>query len=684
MLSEAKHLSRRRCETLRFAQGDGAALPCHFAFSPRSRCRRRRPRSFAVGRWPLIFGLAALVFGLWFAAPAPARAQENAPTLRVEVEAGFGGAYHAGEWFPVMVTISNDGPDLRGTLELSFPGQRNEQTFRRAIDLPRGSSKRFTLEVFSRLFARNGLVRVVVEREALFEQSVSLTPIDPDRLLLGVVSSDPALLNSLASLQLPGTAGAEVRHITAGAIPEHAATLRGLNALFLHDTDTAQLTPTQRDALALWVSLGGQLVVSGGVAGEQTASGIPALLPVRLAGGVTQGSLAPLEQLAGQPLSIPPEAALSSVQPLTGSELIPPGEPLAYRWRYGVGSVTFTSFDLAALRGWPGETPLWGAVLEPLAAFVPGTAARVNQTSLLQNVLQLPALGLPSAGVLMAFLLGYILLIGPLNYLLLRRLGRLEWAWLTIPLTVLVFSAGLYAVGFGGRGGSSQLSQVAVVQGAEGQPRGFATAYVGLFSPRRASYTIGVPGGALVSETRGFDELPGRDAVVLADDAGVSVPDVLVDIGSVRTLVAETPVDLPLGVQSALRDDGGALSGEIRYDGPAALEDAVLVRGVAFQELGTLSPGASQQINLSTAARSFPWGVRLPEAGLFNRKQLLSSLFSGESARLAGAATPNGAIDADGVYLLGWATTPSVPVQVDGREQQQSALTLYIIRLRDV
>jgi hypothetical protein len=628
---------------------------------------------------PMAWIILVLLF-LVLGSALPAHAQESAPGIRMDIEAGYGGAYHHGEWFPVLVTLTNDGPDLRGTLELTFPGQRNEQVFRRTIDLPRGSSKRFTIQAFSRLFARNGLVRVVENGETLAEQDITLDPVDPDRFLIGVVSPDPALLNSLGALRLGGASGAVVQHVSAPAIPESAGALRGLNALVLHELDTSQLTLAQREALALWVSLGGQLVVSGGVGGEQAASGLAPLLPVRLAGGVSQGSLAPLAELASEELSVAPDVALSNVQALVGSELLPPGAPLLYRWRYGVGTVVFSAFDLGALRGWAGEPELWGQVLEPVALFVPGAGARINQTSLLQNVLQLPALGLPSAGVLLAFLLGYIALIGPINYLVLRRLGRLEWAWLTVPLTVLLFSAGLYSVGFGLRGGTSQLNQVTVVQGSEGQPQAMATAYVGLFSPRRATYAVGLPPGALVSETRGFDEAPGREAVVLTADDSVQVPNVLVDVGSVRTLVAETPVALSIRVQSTMRDEQGTLRGELRYDGPVALEDTLLVRGVAFQDLGTLNPGETRALDLSGAPRSFPWGVQLPEEGLFNRKQLLSSLFSGDSSRFS-ANAPNGALDADGVYLLGWATQPVVPVRVNGSEQPQSALTLYVIRL---
>src|SRR5690606_38567790 len=147
--------------------------------------------------------------------------------------------------------------------------------------------RRFSIEAFPRLFARNGQVRVIADGAELYAEQIPLIPVDPERFLIGVISSDPVLLTSLSSLQLRGSTGAVVQHMPADALPEHAALLRGLNALFLHDVDTGQLTAAQREALRLWVLLGGQLVVGGGLPGEQAAAGLADLLPVQLTGGVT-------------------------------------------------------------------------------------------------------------------------------------------------------------------------------------------------------------------------------------------------------------------------------------------------------------------------------------------------------------------------------------------------------------
>ncbi|MGV2438047.1 MAG UNVERIFIED_CONTAM: hypothetical protein LVT10_26810 [Anaerolineae bacterium] len=56
---------------------------------------------------------------------------------------------------------------------------------------------------------------------------------------------------------------------------------------------------------------------------------------------------------------------------------------------------------------------------------------------------------LPSIWGICGFVLLYVAMIGPVNYLVVRRLKRAELAWLTIPLLIVVFSLLSYV--FGGR-----------------------------------------------------------------------------------------------------------------------------------------------------------------------------------------------------------------------------------------
>jgi hypothetical protein len=268
--------------------------------------------------------------------------------------------------------------------------------------------------------------------------------------------------------------------------------------------------------------------------------------------------------------------------------------------------------------------------------------------------------------------------VGPVNYLALRRIGRLEWAWWTIPLIVALFAGGVFVVGFVLRGGQAQLYQVSIIQGTERETRGIATAHLALFSPLRSSYALRAPAGSLLSETRSFDDFTARPLIATADDASVEVPDLLVDVASIRTLIAETTVEMPVQVESAIRLDDSDLAGEVRNVGRVAIEEAIVVHQGMFQELGDLMPGASARFDFSGSRGSFPFGVTISDDRMFNRRQILFQLFNNNLMRPS-IGSP---LDAQGVYLIGWSATPAVPLEMNGRSASQQGLTLFVIRLR--
>ncbi|MCS6842164.1 MAG: hypothetical protein NZ699_16720 [Roseiflexus sp.] len=609
----------------------------------------------------------------------PVVAQEQGFGLTLTLRPGYASAYRLGEWFPVIVEVANDGRDLRGVLEWSFPGAPGQPVFRREIDLPRGSRKRVTLDVFAQGFARNGLIRLLEDGNVVLEQSVRIEAIEMDRFLVVVVGSDPTLLTSLSAMSISGASGTVVRHIAPDDLPSHPLVLRGVNAMFIHDVNTAALSTDQRTALRDWVLLGGQLIVGGGINGERAAAGLADILPVEVTRTLNQGDLSSLEQFAGSPPT-PSSGPLLEVRPRPGAEALPPAAPLIYRSRLGNGIVVFSAFDLALLRGWSAEPDLWSRVLQPVPLFIPGYDARVNQINLMQDALQLPAIQLPPASALAAFLIAYILMVGPVNYLVLRRLRRLEWAWLTIPATVVVFTGGVFLVGIGLRGGQAQLLQVAVVQGAEGEPRGAATAYLALFSPIRGSYTLRFPADHLVSETRSFDDFTARPMLATSNDHGVTVPDLLVDVASVRTLIAEALIPMPVQVQSTVQFNGDEPLGEVRNVGSTALEQAIVVYQGSFQNLGDLAPGARATFAFGGSQGGFPFGISIASDRMFDRRQILFRLFNASSriAPLSGGSP----LDDEGVYVIGWNRSSTLPVEMNGRTAPQEGLTLFVIRLR--
>lgn len=628
-------------------------------------------------RTPIGIMLCSVMLLCFVFIPATLQAQQPSP-VTLAVEAGFEGNYRVNQWFPVRVTVTNDGPDIRGWLEWRFPNQPTGR-FRQEIDLPQGSRKQVTLAIVTDDYFRNGQVVLVNNGADVARQNVQLEGLDADQLLAVVVSNDGGLLNSLTGMQPAGFRTALVSHLDLAALPDQPQLLQTATLLFLHDRDTSALSAPQRRALQVWVELGGTLVVSGGSRGVSTAAGVAELLPVEVGDGFVQASLAPLATVGSQADSqLPDDTTTNQVTAREGSEAIAAGanQPaLIYQWARGSGSVTFSTFDLAALRGWNGEAALWERVLQPMPRMSLGGVSRQQQFTALSDVLRLGALTLLPIPAVLGLLALYILAIGPLNYFLLKRLNRLNLAWLTIPLVVFGFVGGIYLTGRLLRGNETRLSQVTIVQASEGSDQAMFTAYHGLFSPNRERYTLGAAPGALLDELRSFDDPGDSGSAVVTTDQGTELRDTLVNIGAIRIVMSESIGATNTGVSSDLRLTGTRLSGELQYQGGLLLEDAMIVRDRSVQTIGDLAPGSTTQVDLDTTNTDFPWSLSLEEQNAIDRQQLL--------VRLADISEYNQGFTTPGaVYLFGWHHQPSVDLTVNNTPGEAEGVTLYVIKLR--
>ena len=102
-------------------------------------------------------------------------------------------------------------------------------------------------------------------------------------------------------------------------------------------------------------------------------------------------------------------------------------------------------------------------------------------------------------------ILGYIVLIGPGDYFLVKRLlKRMELTWITFPLWVVLVSAGAYALAMYTKGNQLRLNQVDLVDVdvESGLARG--TSWLNLFSPQSQTFDLTIepraPSGAAVSD----------------------------------------------------------------------------------------------------------------------------------------------------------------------------------------
>jgi hypothetical protein len=644
-----------------------------------------------------------IVILIAFALPTPARAQ-NPTGIAMQATALYEGTSKYGEWLPVSVTLTNNGADVRGFVELQVTGSDNATTYAQMVELPRGARKLVTVYTVPNNFARRLIVtfRAENEEEPLAETEVNVRPVPTIRYVAAGISSGGSGLEALAGINFRGEEqddNALMVPLTLEQLPDRPEALRTLDLLVIRGVDTSSLTPRQQAALEQYVALGGVLVLGGGTDAARVLAGLPdSLHPVDLAGESRLDTLPGLSAIGNEEVRVqgPFSVAHSTARSNTLVRYREGDTPLVVEYPLGDGAVIWMAVDpgLSPFDAWSGVESFWQNVIGKRAFYPPqmppDVAPRQLQTQDLFYALQnLPSLELPSLQILVPVLAVYIILVGPVNYFVLRRQKRLELAWLTIPALTLLFSIGAYGLGYGLRGNDVIVNQVALIRGIEGGDSAYIRALVGIFSPSRSTYDLSINNDALLSPTAvDYDPFSGQPIGALEATLIQGQPALAqgmeVNQWSLRSVVAESFAPDGYGFEASFASQDGKLTGEVANNGDHIWHDVVIVLGTQFVKLGDINPGESKPVELEPDTSAFrdiygvPYRIFESEMNQMNpprdaqvKQQILSTLFSGAysmemETSLALSQSP---------VLLAWIGDETLSVSIGGNSRASSVST---------
>ncbi len=675
--------------------------------------------------------ISALLLAVWLAAGLlPVGAQAAQPTLQagaiqMRAQAAFDGYFKYGEWLPVWVELENSGPDTQAEVRIMVSSSGGTMIFNQPVELPNGARKRLAVYALPNNFSRQLVVELLSGGKSLASQKVPVQPNPTVTYLVGLVAPERNALALLETLRLPGqTRPVKLVDVALGDIPERFEGLRSFDLIVLNGVDSSSLSAGQTAALEGWVRQGGRLVVGGGASAAQTAAGLPAaLLPIRDLQTFTVDSLPGLEHFIAalepeRPIRVPGpfvaasgnpavQAVTLASQPASGGDL-----PLVQEWTLARGHVDFAALDLsgAPFDAWNGTLAFWQTLVTPGAVYPQSApmdvSARQQFTSGISYPLSnLPMLDLPSIKGLAGLLGLYVLLVGPVNYFVLRRQKRLHLAWVTIPVLTLLFSAASFGLGYALHGTDIFVNKIAIVQL---QPSGKASvsSFVGLFTPSQESYEVQVRTGGLISPLGPYSDpwnsapapgVGGRSITLVQGDPAY-VRGQSVEQWSMQSFMAEG-MQMDFGViESDLRLEGDRLVGEVRSRANYTLKDVMVVLNNQAARLGELAPGGVAPVELNLV------GANGPNYGPSTSYTIFEQELSGQNGPTPRAievrraiieniferippyiqlgqdpANPNSL--AQTPVLFGWLDAAPPDIQVTGSEPAQQTTALALLPL---
>ena len=438
--------------------------------------------------------VALLTLGL----SLPAAAQDGNALIEMTVDAGYDTYFRDDQWFPVRVTVTNNSDPVDARVVVRPQTSRGVRgTFSLPIDLPTNARKTDVLEVIATGVVTQLRVELIEQGTdaVLASRTVPVSALAADEHLYVVVTASAA-----GSVDLTGATGegmsARQANWEIATIPDDPAALEAVNTLVFSDIDTGGLTIPQEDALRAWVAGGGHLVVTGGPGWQQTAAGLERLLPLVPGDSTTISEVSALAGFIANSDDLQADTVAATGTLADGAQVLVQTEddvPLLVRQSLGDGTVDYLAVDPIAepLRSWAAMSDVWYALVATRAPLPSWASTFQNWESARAAVEIMPGLDvLPSVLPICGFLALYIALVGPLNYLVLNRLNRREFAWLTIPVLIAVFSVLAWVVGGELRGNDASVSRLSVVRSWQNTDVAHTTELVGLLSPQRTRYTL--------------------------------------------------------------------------------------------------------------------------------------------------------------------------------------------------
>ena len=541
--------------------------------------------------------------------------------ISLTVHLGYQDVVKPGDWMPVTVDMHSSGLAVDGTLEVqeylnSQPTVTGLAVYQQPISLAAGATKRVRAYVDVDSTGGSVVARIVEGGRVIASQSSVNN--GTTTTLIGVLSDVSTTLDDFAAIH-PASVSARVVHLHLDELPDSAIALRAFDILAIDDFSTDALTAAQRTAIADYVYAGGSLVIGTGAAWHKTLAGLPAaIVPMTISGSTVVD--------ATMPGAAAVEVATGSIS--NGSAwLTAGGQPLLIERTVGAGSVNLASFDwnqeplavsqssrtilrqvmartIFATIGQSGNSVIFagpgpGPIMGGYGGTRPSLAVRSGAlTSVLGN---LPSLDLPSLQLTGALVLLYVLVVGPINYIVLGAMHRRALAWITVPLIAIVASAGAYGAGVFTKGRSVQANQVAILHLQPGWSHAYQETYTGVIPPSRGDYQATV----------------GDEQVLISPIAnsygGANTPSLRVDVRSNSvTMAGMTAFALGgfategLSPSPALTAHLSLVNGKLRATienhSDLSFSDGVLIAGDAFQTFGTLGPGAVRTIDMTPAA----------------------------------------------------------------------------------
>lgn len=550
----------------------------------------------------------------------------------IEVEYGFKGCVKDNRWFPVYLKPIPGIEQFDITFMQTDFGGKNPRPLIVFSGNFRTNLQGRGLAFCKELFKSYSTTRVQCDFRNAKGERVSketiLYPIQENDLVVLVVSDAPRQFNFLHGLYLKKKGIVRVIECTSKEFPVLWQELDCVDALILDQTQDA-FSPAQSEALQNWLVAGGTVYLNAlnqnGVKlfPEAEITAQPTNCTTEVLSPFLRDKTDALERMSGRPIRVDRRFVVVA----DGDNTFVAGKDagcgrvlaIALDWRNPVLK------DRSALDAL--QRNLWRNLLElqrPVDRLQPKT----------QNVLPREVQPQFLVKPLAFFLLAYVLLVGPVNWIVLRRRKKLELSIIIIPLEAVIFAALAFAIGI------SLRTKEPILYEAETLLLDHVTNHVvsglsGLLTPDDRPFTL-----ALRDPRARIEEMDdrqrwrytskppaARDLLIYGYETGPFLTNLRIETWAMRFFATLTTTNLAGNIEAQANCGQNSLRVQVSNRLPFTIHDAHLIQRWNRARIGDIAAGATIEFSMKLRPASKMLGRICPRCHSTHGK---SSWFSEE------------------------------------------------------
>ena len=448
--------------------------------------------------------IAIMIFSLQSYSGVLAEGIRDEVKINMVTEVGFDGYYKLGNYVPFYFEIENKLKDINGELQIELPDEMDNLTvYSMQVNLPNNSTKKFVMNVPMNRFLSKLQVNIVEGKNKVFTKSIKVSPgANVETFGLGILSDDYESVKYINKIPTGNNTQFSTKTIklTANMLSDNVDILKNFNVIVINNFDTSNLTQEQYGALKAWVTDGGTLLLGTGPSYSKTLAIFKDDFITGEIGDVSTVSTKQLYNVAqGSASGETMQLSTLNMSFKDGNAVVAEGATaLVVKVPKGSGSVAVAAFDLGLepLSSWVGRASFSEKLLQKLLPdlytnpYLSKDIYMNNNIYAIDNSLRnIPELPKTNTRNLLVLLIAYIILVAPLSYLILKRIDKREWMWLTVPVTSLIFAFVIYMTGFGTRMNEPIVNVINIVEFGS---NGYATpkSFAGVFTPNKSNIKV--------------------------------------------------------------------------------------------------------------------------------------------------------------------------------------------------